>query len=79
MSSQLLKGFFFDFSMRKEADGFLKGLIISSQLSRRESFALFQIGNYRHDRLLNEDPTNPPLARPQNPNALSADDKEFVR
>lgn len=64
---------------KKEADGFLKGVIFSSKLSRREAFAVFNIGNYRLDRLLNDDSTNPPVAKPQNPNALSADDKKFIR
>ena len=34
-----------------ESDGFLRGLILSHNLSRAEAMELFKIGRYKYDRL----------------------------
>ena len=62
-----------------ESDGFLRGLILSHNLSRVEAMEFFKIGRYRFDRLRNLNPAQPIPKRRPNENAVSAEDKEFIR
>ena len=62
-----------------EADGFLRGVVVAHNLSSREAMEFFKIGRYRFDRLRNLNPNLPvPKQRPSE-NAVSVEDKEFVR
>ena len=62
-----------------ESDGFLRGLILSHDLSRKEVMAFFKIGRYKYDRLKSLNPALPIPKRRPNDNAVSAEDKEFIR
>ena len=62
-----------------ESDGFLRGLIVSHNLSRAEAMEFFKIGRYKYDRLKGLNPTQPIPKRRPNENAISAEDKEFIR
>ena len=62
---------------KREYDGFLRGVIISTSLSRAE--AVFKIGRYKFDRLRDLNPNIPiPKKRP-NDNVINSEYKEFVR
>ena len=64
---------------KREADGFLRGIIVSNKISREEAAVFFKIGRYRYDRLRNMNPTLPiPQKRPAD-HRVTAEDKELVR
>ena len=57
----------------------MRGLILSHNLSRAEAMEFFKIGRYKYERLRNLNPNLPiPKKRP-NDNAISLEDKEFIR
>ena len=61
------------------SDGFLRGIILSQDLSRAEAMLFFKIGRYRFDRIREYNPNLPiPKKRP-NDNIVTSEDKEFVR
>ena len=64
---------------KRESDGFLRGLILSHNLSRAEAMDFFKIGRYKYDRLRNLNPNLPIPKRRPNDNAVSLVDKEFIR
>ena len=59
---------------KRESDGFLRGLILSHNLSRAEAMEFFKIGRYKYERLRNLNPNLPiPKKRP-NDNAISLEE-----
>ena len=48
----------------READGFLRGIIVANNISREEAAEFFKVGRYRYDRLRNMDPTKAIPKRP---------------
>ena len=44
---------------KREADGFIRGIIVSNQISREDAAAIFEIGRYRYDRLRKLNPNLP--------------------
>ena len=64
---------------KRESDGFLRGVILSQNLSRAEAMTFFKIGRYKFDRLRDMNPTRPVPKKRPNDNAVTAADKEFVR
>ena len=64
---------------KREADGFLRGLILGHNLSREETCFLFKIGRYRYDRIRNMNPNQPvPKIRPSD-RCVTAEDREVIR
>ena len=64
---------------KRESDGFLRGIILSQNLSRFEAMTFFKIGRYKFDRLRDLNPNQPVPKKRPNDNVITAADKEFVR
>ena len=64
---------------KRESDGFLRGVILSQNLSRAEAMTFFKIGRYRFDRLRDLNPNLPVPKKRPNDNVLTTEDKEFIR
>ena len=64
---------------KREADGFMQGLILGHSLSREEASFLCKIGRCRYDRLRNLNPNQPIVARRPPDHRVTAEDKELVR
>ena len=64
---------------KREADGFLRGLIVSHNLSREEATKFFKIGRYRYDRLREMKPNHPILPRRPMDHRTTLEDKEVIR
>ena len=64
---------------KREADGFMRGLILGHSLSREEASFLCKIGRCRYDRLRNLNPNQPIVARRPPDHRVTAEDKELVR
>ena len=71
---------YFSFVRRKrEADGFVRGIIIANNISREEAAEFFKVGRCRYDRLRNMDPTKAIPKRPPAKHRVTPEDKELVR
>ena len=64
---------------KREADGFIRGLIVGHSLSREEATKLFKIGRLRYDRLRNMNPNQPIPARRPPDHKVTSEDKELIR
>ena len=64
---------------KTEADGFVRGLILTHNMSRNEACSFFSIGRNRFDRVRNSNPLLPPSKKSINENAVRPQDKELIR
>ena len=66
---------------KREADGFIRGIIVGNNLSREEAAAMFEIGRYRYDRLRNMNPNLPIPSNTSRPkyHRIAAEQKELIR
>ena len=64
---------------KREADGFLRGIIVANNISREEAAEFFKVGRYRYDRLRNMDPTKPIPKKPPAYHKVTQEDKELVK
>jgi len=77
-----------DDSGKREADVFMRGLIVGHSLSREEATKLFKIGRFRYDRLRYMDPLSLDIPNQPNPPRrphesqtykVTSEDKELIR
>lgn len=71
--------FFTSARRKREADGFLRGIIIANNISREEAAEYFKVGQYRYNRLRNMDPSKAIPKRPPAKHRVTLEDKETVR
>ena len=66
---------------KREADGFLRGVIVSNSISREEAAAFFKVGRYRYDSLRNLNPSLPIPSSNSRPNyhGVTAEEEELIR
>ena len=67
------------FRRKTEADGFVRGLILTHNMSRNEACSFFSIGRNRFDRVRNSNPLLPPSKKSINEHAVRPQDKELIR
>ena len=67
------------FRRKTEADGFVRGLILTHNMSRNEACSFFSIGRNRFDRVRNSNPLLPLSKKSINENAVRPQDKELIR
>ena len=61
-----------NFRRKREADGFVRGLILTHNLSRKEACTFFSIGRNQFDRVRNFNPLLPLPKKSINENAVRA-------
>ena len=71
--------FIFFYRRKREADGFLRGIIVANNISREEAAEFFKVGSYRYDRLLNMNPAKAIPNRAPASHRVTTEDKELVR
>ena len=71
--------FFTSARRKREADGFLRGIIIANNISREEAAEYFKVGQYRYNRLRNMDPSKAIPKRPPAKHRVTLEDTETVR
>ena len=67
------------FRRKREADGFLRGIMVSHSLSRTEGMLFFKVGRGRFDRLRDLNPLLPIPRRMPVSHRVTAEDKELIR
>ena len=64
---------------KREADGFLRGIIVANNISREEAAEFFKVGSYRYDRLRNMNPAKAIPNRAPASHRVTMEDKELVK